>query len=161
MNILRTSIFIACIMGIITLICNITIPEKFKKQISLTLTLVTILSIGSLFIKGGIKINPDFDSLKKHAEQNSSVQSALTLDMINLTQQNLSESIKQRLDDPKIKDVKALVVINDSSGEYNCIELKSVQVITDKNFEDTQKIIKRVREICENENLDVAVTKEE
>ena len=147
MNILKISIFSACIIGIISSIVDIATPSiSLKNQMKLITALILILAVFSPFMGKGFDI--DFESLSKFDDNDKYSEMA---EDFNESYINLSkEKIEKKLLDILLAenfDVKK-VVIDLNLNEYNSLEVKKATVFIHPLSEDERSKITKIIKNC-------------
>lgn len=156
MNILKISIFSACIIGIISSIAEIAMPNgTLRNQMKLITALILILAVFTPFMGKGFDI--DFESLEKFsdADEYTEMTEEFKSMYLNMSNEKIEETLLNLLRKENIMAKK--VVIDSDYGEYNSLEVKKATV-TGEYFTDSEK--KAIREILKEclPNSDVEIS---
>lgn len=146
MNILKTAIFAACIVGVVSCFADICAPGSgVKKQLRIIVTMVMILGIFAPFLGGGFKLDfKNYDDLTQ-TEEYKNLNEDFNSMYLNMTSDKISEAIEQIIRQQGISIEKA--VIESQLDEYNSLETKKVNIIAHGLSEaDKDLIIKTVSE---------------
>ena len=155
MNVLKSAVFAACVIGVISSIAGIATPNGHaKRQLRLITSLVLILSVVTPFLGKGFDI--DLEGLKKltdtklYSELNGEFEDMYQ----SMTNEQLSREIERQITAEGI-DVKK-VVIQNAGGEYNSIEAVKVTVSADEmNDERAQRINRIVKEALPDAEVEI------
>ncbi len=142
MNILKTAIFTACIVGIVSCFTDIAAPGSgLKKQLKIILTIILILGIFAPFLGDGFKLDfKDYDDLTKTEEYENLNEDFRDM-YLNLTSDKIGETLEQLIRQKGIVIEKA--VIESELNEYNSLETKKVNIIAQGLSEADKESIKK------------------
>lgn len=143
MNILKTSIFVACIIGIISCLADIAAPKgTMKNQIKIITSLILILAVFTPFM--GEEFDIDFKSLEKltDTEKYQSMTEDFKDMYIGMTAEKMEEEIKRLIKEQNVDIEK--VVIDSDYDEYNSLEVRKVTVYAESLTENEKETINRV-----------------
>lgn len=140
MNVLKTSIFAACIIGVVSCIADMTSSSgSLKKYMKIITAVLLVLSVFAPFIGNGFDL--DLKSLEKLTDTRE--YQNMTDDFKNMYLDMTSEKMQQeieRLIRAENIDVQK-VVIQSEYGEYNSLEAKKVTITAnDLSASDKDKI---------------------
>ena len=143
MGILKTSILVACIIGIISCMVDIATPEgAIKRQLKVTTSIILILAVFLPFIGN----SPDLDFDEFHSLVDDGTYGQMSEDFMEMysgmATEEMEEAIGELIGNEGIDIVN--VVIESGYDEYNSLEANKV-IITAIAFEDKDKEV--VREI--------------
>ncbi len=135
MDTVKTIIYSACVVGIVSTMLEIAAPEgTLKKQLDLIMGLVLVMVVITPFMDKSFKFRlndftADYD--QKICEQIKDSERSVVLET---ARKELSEYLTKKLNDSGVncKDVIISLQIN----EYNQIEITNVQVSADKGSAD-------------------------
>lgn len=140
MDILKTSIFTACIIGIVSSFTDIAAPEgSLKKQMKVILTMILILGIFAPFLSGGFKL--DLNAADKLIDQDEyeNLSENFQEMYLNRSTENIKDVITNLIEQQGIAVKK--VVIDSQLDEYNSLEIKKVTVyLQNSSQSDRNKI---------------------
>lgn len=127
MEVLKTAIFTACIIGIVSSFTDIAAPSgSLRNQLKIILTMILILGMFTPFLGSGFKFDLDgIEELIQREEYEN-----LTEDFQNMYLNQSSENIESVITDLIKKqgiDIEQLV-IDSQLNEYNSLEIKKVTV---------------------------------
>lgn len=147
MNILKISIFAACVIGIISSIVDIAQPNgTLKNHMKLITALILILAVFTPFMGKGFDI--DFDSLGKFADADEYAE--MTEDFksmyLNMSNDKIEETLKKMFEKENIEIKK--IVIDTEYSEYNSLEVKKVMVVGEYFSESERSKINEIIKEC-------------
>ncbi len=148
MNILKTAIFTACIIGIVSSFTDMASLEgALKKQLKIILTMILILGIFTPFLGGGFKL--DLNAADKLVEQDEyeNLNENFQEMYLNQSSENIENVLTELLKQQGISVEKTVIV--SQLDEYNSLEIKKATIYL-KN--STQSDRDRVKAIV-SENL--------
>lgn len=140
MDILKTSIFTACIIGIVSSFTDIAAPEgALKKQMKVILTMILILGIFTPFLSGGFKL--DLNAADKLVDQDEYEDLSENFQemYLNRSTENIKDVLTNLIEQQGITVKKT--VIDSQLDEYNSLEIKKVTVyLQNSSQSDRDKI---------------------
>ena len=140
MDILKTSIFTACIIGIVSSFTDIAAPEgALKKQMKVILTMILILGIFTPFLSGGFKL--DLNAADKLVDQDEYEDLSENFQemYLNRSTENIKDVLTNLIKQQGITVKKT--VIDSQLDEYNSLEIKKVTVyLQNSSQSDRDKI---------------------
>lgn len=140
MDILKTSIFTACIIGIVSSFTDIAAPEgALKKQMKVILTMILILGIFTPFLSGGFKL--DLNAADKLVDQDEYEDLSENFQemYLNRSTENIKDVLTNLIEQQGITVKKT--VIDSQLNEYNSLEIKKVTVyLQNSSQSDRDKI---------------------
>ena len=126
MDILKTAIFTACIIGIVSTLTDMATPNgRLKKQLSIILTMTLILGIFTPFVSSGFKLDlsgadlPDTDEYERYSEDFQDM-------YLTQSEENIKKALAGLLKNDGITADKIDIV--SAIDEYNSLEIKKVRV---------------------------------
>lgn len=132
MDVLKTVILISCVMGVVTTLADISLPEgTMKKQINAVMGIILILTAATPFMGKGFTL-----SLKSYGELSDTcefgdISEAAQMMYLNEAETKLEEYFMNKLNTNGIEDVR--IAITADTDECNRIEIKAVNVIAADN----------------------------
>lgn len=153
MDILKTAIFTACIIGIVSSLTDMAAPDgALKKQLKIILTIIMILGIFTPFLSGGFKLDLNAaDELIERKEYDNINENFEDL-YLSRSSESIEQVLTQLIEDQGISVEK--ISIDSQLDEYNSLEIKKVTVyLIDPTLSDKE----RVRAII-SENLSGTAT---
>lgn len=142
MDTVRTIIYSACVVGIISAMVEIASPEgTLKKQIDLVIGLVLVMVVITPFMNSDFKFRLSDYTASYDEKIYRDIKSYESAAVIENAQKELSDYFENKLESNgiKCKDVIITMQIN----EYNQIEITKVQVVSEE--QNTQKITELVK----------------
>lgn len=140
MDILKTSIFTACIIGIVSSFTDIAAPEgALKKQMKVILTMILILGIFTPFLSGGFKL--DLNAADKLVDQDEYEDLSENFQemYLNRSTENIKDVLTNLIEQQGVTVKKT--VIDSQLDEYNSLEIKKVTVyLQNSSQSDRDKI---------------------
>lgn len=127
MNVLKTSIFAACIIGVVSCIADMTSSTgSLKKYMKIITAILLVLVVFAPFIGNGFSL--DVKSLKKLTDTTSyqKMTDEFKSMYLGMTSDKMEQEIERLIKAENI-DVQK-VVIQSEYGEYNSLEAKKVTV---------------------------------
>lgn len=150
MDVIKSAILIGCVMGIITSLADLSVPEgSLKKQLNVVIGLIMILSIISPFLGSGFKIalkdyNDNFKDTKIDMDKFSDSV------LYDITNRKTEEYFTGKLKENGIEIKK--IIISSRRNEYNEIEIYKTEIELE-NQEDESK----AKEIISEELKDTEI----
>lgn len=142
MDILKTAIFTACIIGIVSTLTDMATPNgRLKKQLSIILTMVLILGIFTPFVSGGFKLDlsgadlPDTDEYERYSEDFQDM-------YLTQSEENIKKALAGLLKNEGITADKIDIV--SAIDEYNSLEIKKVRVYISDSTKATKDRIEKI-----------------
>ncbi len=127
MELLKSAILTASIIGIISLIADFAAPgEALKKQLKTIITMILILGLFTPFLGSGFRINLDGGSALSDNNVFKKMDGDIQDYYISDTQENLERAVKQELERQGIEVEK--ISIHCSLAEYNSIEITETEI---------------------------------
>lgn len=143
MDILKTVILISCIMGVVTTLADISLPDgTLKKQVNTVMGIILILTVVTPFIGKGFTLSlKSFGELSDTYEFGDISETAQMM-YLNEAETKLEEYFVNKLNTNGIENIR--IVITADTDEYNCIEIKEVNIIAanDSDYELAAKLIR-------------------
>lgn len=127
----------ACLLAVGISILEMLYPEgKFQKQVKLLFSMVFIISLAGPLVSGNFEF-PEFD-LSSSVEY-SDLQTRSDEEFISLTEKNIAETLKAKLNSQKlsVKEISVKINISDSRS----ISISEVKIICPEN--SNQEMISR------------------
>lgn len=145
MDILKSAILTACVVGVVSSLIDMAAPEgKLKKQFALILALVLILGIFAPFVSEGFKLDLNSVEDLMESDEYEKLNEDFEQMYIERSSENVEEVISEQIKQRGITIDK--IVIESELGEYNSLEIKKVMVyengVTDMEQQEIKKIIK-------------------
>lgn len=140
MDILKTSIFTACIIGIVSSFTDIAAPEgALKKQMKVILTMILILGIFTPFLSGGFKLDLNAADKLVDQEEYEDLSENFQEMYLNRSTENIKDVLINLIEQQGITVKKT--VIDSQLNEYNSLEIKKVTVyLQNSSQSDRDKI---------------------
>lgn len=140
MDILKTSIFTACIIGIVSSFTDIAAPEGvLKKQMKVILTMILILGIFTPFLSGGFKLDLNAADKLVDQEEYEDLSENFQEMYLNRSTENIKDVLINLIEHQGITVKKT--VIDSHLNEYNSLEIKKVTVyLQNSSQSDRDKI---------------------
>lgn len=154
MDVLKSAIFTACIIGTVSSLSDMAAPDgKLKKQLGIILTMILILAVFSPFLGNDFKLDfssaDDLFASKEYESLNEDFQNMY----LEQSSQNIEEVLLRQMKQQGISVDK--VVIVSQLDEYNSLEIKKVKVYlansTDSEDDRIKEIISENLPDCEIE----------
>ena len=137
MDTVKSVILVACVMGIITTIFEISSPEgKLKNQLQILIGIITVLVVVTPFTENGFKISLDsFDFTENQNYYTEKIENKLDNGILNSAIEKTEEYFRDKLNnnDIKVNDLKVNAYIN-SDDE---IEINELYIAVDEKHTDT------------------------
>lgn len=141
METLKTVIYAACIVGIISTMIDIASPEgSMKKQLDVIVGMILIMAVAAPFMGGNFTIRFSETSLSSDSKVVSEIKDYEKKAILQDAENKVSEYFKSKMNNNGIGVDD--IVIKTELNEYNQIEIKSVTVITSSDGKQIEDIIK-------------------
>ena len=141
METLKTVIYAACIVGIISTMIDIASPEgSMKKQLDVIVGMILIMAVAAPFMGSNFTIRFSETSLSSDSKVVSELKDYEKKAILQDAENKVSEYFKSKMNNNGIGVDD--IVIKTELNEYNQIEIKSVTVITSSDGKQIEDIIK-------------------
>ena len=141
METLKTVIYAACIVGIISTMIDIASPEgSMKKQLDVIVGMILIMAVAAPFMGSNFTIRLSEKSLSSDSKVVSELKDYEKKAILQDAENKVSEYFKSKMNNNGIGVDD--IVIKTELNEYNQIEIKSVTVITSSDGKQIEDIIK-------------------
>lgn len=129
MDIVRTIIYSACVIGVISTFVEMSAPEgSMKKQLELILGIVLMLAVITPFMKSDFRIRLSDYACEYDKKLSASISTYETQTVLNEASRAVKEYITGKLRDNGIETEDIIITLE--LDEYNQIEIRKVQVKT-------------------------------
>lgn len=141
MDIVRTIIYSACIIGVISTFIEISSPEgSMKKQLELILGIVLMLVVITPFMNSEFRIRLSDYACEYDKKLSSSISSYQSQTVLKEAEKAVNDYFTRKLRDNGIETKDIIITLE--LNEYNQIEIRRVQVKADSA--DADKIKKLI-----------------